>query len=561
MIDSKPYSKDHGETMNNLEGKIESVGKIFSSDFFFAIPDYQRPFAWDESNFQDLIDDLELARSGHQYFLGTLVLHKKEEKNLYDVVDGQQRITSLLILFACLRDLIDDPNFKKHLQGKIVQEENQVDGIPELPRISVKDRQTFREIVLAEGGTEKIYKADELAEPQTRYVKAITIFKSALNKYTQDELQNFTRFINQHCNIIYLATSTFDDAFRLFTIVNDRGRQLRRIDILKAQNISPDAIANSGIRERVARQWEDLENDIGEKEFESVLFAMRMILIKEKPQEDLFAEFENKIFKRGLLSKGEKFVDELKVYCDLYRRIFADKDYLTKTDPNALKFRAMIHIMDSEFEASEWRACLMFFAKKFAGDLFYEFMLVIEKVYLEQWVSGIRKDERFSIYSRILKLIDSKSKPSEILDEIKYNPATIVEAAKLKDMYRSRFAKYFLLRLEITASEHDVYKEINAKSIEHVFPRNPSDTSDWIKDEDYSEHIDVVDCIGNLVLLSKSKNSSASNHDFEVKKERYLKDRMSDYPRSLKITHESNWTIAKIKSNRDQLAEQIIVNP
>jgi uncharacterized protein with ParB-like and HNH nuclease domain len=130
--------------MNNIEGKIEKIGKVFSSDFFFTIPDYQRPFAWEESNFQDLIDDLISANGRGQYFLGTLVLHKKSEKNTYDVVDGQQRLTSLLILIACIRDLIEDQQYKKNLQGKIVQEENKVDGIPEMPRISVKDRQTFR---------------------------------------------------------------------------------------------------------------------------------------------------------------------------------------------------------------------------------------------------------------------------------------------------------------------------------------------------------------------------------------------------------------------------------
>ncbi|WP_395406892.1 DUF262 domain-containing protein [Pseudoduganella sp. UC29_106] len=139
--------------MQNIEGKIEPIGKLFSSDFFFTVPDYQRPFAWEESNFQDLVDDLEEARNGQQYFLGTLVLHKRGGKNNYDIVDGQQRITSLLILLACLRDMINDPKFKKSLQDKIVQEENKVDGIPELPRVTSKDRAIFRELVLGQDGT------------------------------------------------------------------------------------------------------------------------------------------------------------------------------------------------------------------------------------------------------------------------------------------------------------------------------------------------------------------------------------------------------------------------
>lgn len=547
--------------MNNLEGKIEQIGKVFSSDFFFSIPDYQRPFAWEENNFQDLIDDLISAKGGEQYFLGTLVLHKKSEKNTYDVVDGQQRLTSLLILIACIRDLITDKQFKKNLQGKIVQEENKVDGIPEMPRISVKDRQTFREIVLEENGTNKKYKENQLAEPQTRYIQAINIFKDALKKFTEEELQKFVQFINQRCTVIYLSTTTFGDAFRLFTIVNDRGRQLRRIDILKAQNISPDAIAIEATRDKVAKQWETMENEIGEENFESILFSMRMILIKEKPQEDLLSEFDKRIFGKGLLIRGEKFVDEIKIYCDLYRQIFTDKDYIPKESTNHLKFKAMIHIMDSEFEASEWKACLMYFAKKFNGASFYEFMLAIEKVYLNQWCGGVRKDERFGEYAKILKSIDQENQPEVIIKNTKNDQKSIIAAASSKNLYGSRYAKYFLLRLEVLSAENDFYKEINAKSIEHIFPQHPNTTSEWAKDPDFKEHLQIVNSLGNLVLLSKSKNSSASNHDFTIKKDKYLKDRISDYPRSLKITHEDTWTIAKIKTATTELSKIILNNP
>lgn len=547
--------------MQNIEGEIKSIGKLFSSDFFFSIPDYQRPFAWDEANFQDLIDDLETAQNGEQYFLGTLVLHKRGGKNNYDVVDGQQRITSLLILLACLRDMIIDEKYKKNLQEKIVQEENKVDSIPELPRITSKDRQIFRELILEKGGTLINKKQEDLAEPQTRYMQAISVFRQTLGKYNQGDLEKLVQFINQHCNIIYLATTSFDDAFKLFTIVNDRGRQLRRIDVLKAQNISPDAIPVDVTRDRVAKVWENLENDIGEKEFESILYSMRMIFIKEKPQEDLLAEFDNKIFKKGLLQRGEKFVDEVKAYGDLYRGIFIDKDYVSTADQNHLKFKAMIHIMDSEFEASEWRACLMFFAKKFIGESFYEFVLALEKKYLEQWVLGVRKDERFGAYSQILKSIESNAKAEDVIAAMNYDDAIIKKAASNPNFYTSRFAKYFLLRLEVIASEHDVYKEINAKSIEHIFPQKPSATSTWAKDVDFGEHSLVVNSIGNLVLLSKSKNSSASNHDFAVKKEKYLKDRVSDYPRSLKVTSEFEWTIAKIKANTAKIVAGILENP
>lgn len=550
-----------GIAVNQLESKTENIGKIFSSDFFFRIPDYQRPFAWDEENFADLVDDLIAAQGDKQYFLGTLVLHKKDDKNNYDVVDGQQRLTTLLILLACMRDILVDADFKRQLQGKIIQEANKVDGIPEKPRIEVKDRATFREFVLDDKGTTVSRRADDLLDPGKRYLQAVQVFRERFLKMSQENLQRFVQFVNQKCVLIYLSTTTFDDAFKLFTIVNDRGKQLRRIDILKAQNISPQAIVSQTTRERVAQEWETMENELGDSTMESILYAIRLIHVKDKPQEDLLKEFENRIFKKGLLAPGEKFVDEVISYGKLYRSIFVDKDYLPEDDAFHLRFKAMIHIMNQEFEASEWRACLMFFAKRFNGGKFYQFMLAIEKVYLSDWVRSIRKDERFETYSKILKAIESSATADEAISKVTYDKGIIESAVVHKNFYNAGHAKYFLLRLEVLASENDAHKEFSAKSIEHVFPQTPKAGSGWASDPNFSEHGGVVNTIGNLVLLSKGKNSAASNHDFDTKKSKYLKDRVSDYPRSIQIINEPDWTIAKIKAKTTEIQSIILNDP
>ncbi|MDB6155641.1 MAG: hypothetical protein JWL90_4094, partial [Chthoniobacteraceae bacterium] len=398
--------------MNNIEGKTEIVGKLFSSDYFFTVPYYQRPFAWDEENFVNLIEDLLSAVGEQQYFLGTLVLHKKDNKGTYDVVDGQQRLTSLIILTACCRDLINDTIFKAQLQNKIIQEANKVDGIAARPRIEVKDRAIFNQMILATAGTIIVKKSTDLAEPENRYINAITIFRKYLHPHPQEFLEKFSQFVNQKCVLIYLSTTSFDDAFKLFTIVNDRGKQLRRIDILKAQNISPEVVPSETVRDRLAHEWETLEKSLGENTLESILHMMRLIYVKEKPQEDLYSEFEKRIYKKGLLLPGEKFIDEVAAYGNLYQQIFMDKDYLDTHTEQHIQFKAMINIMNQEFDASEWKACLLSFAKKFSHTDFYEFVLLIEKVYLKDWVGGIRKDERFTTYSNVLKIIEKSAMSS-----------------------------------------------------------------------------------------------------------------------------------------------------
>lgn len=89
----------------------------------------------------------------------------------------------------------------------------------------------------------------------------------------------------------------------MFTIINDRGKQLRRIDILKARTISPDLINSELIRNSIAKTWEDHEKMLGEEEFENVLYLIRFIYLEEKPYNDLLFEYEEKIFKTNKLPR------------------------------------------------------------------------------------------------------------------------------------------------------------------------------------------------------------------------------------------------------------------
>jgi len=505
--------------MKNLDGKTVPIGALLSQEFFFRVPEYQRPFSWEADNFDDLIDDIVTASKDQEYFLGTIVLHKTDHKGNYDVVDGQQRLTSLMILLACLRDKVIDTDFRSGIQAKILQQKNVVDGIPQKIRLEVKDRKIFSEIVLTEGGTNVERKESDLPEPEWRYVNAVNVFRSKLFGLDESEVQSLITFLNQKCVVIYLATSTFDDAFRLFTIVNDRGKQLRRIDVLKSINIAPDVVTKESVRNRIAQRWEEFEKELGEATFESVFHLLRLVLLKDKPQGDLLKEFENRVFSKGTVAKGEPFVNLVFDYVGLYKKVFEDRDIVLEGDPEHNRYRALIHIMDAEFRASEWRACTLLLAHRFKGESVYEFCLRTEKVYLAQWVRGVRKDERYADYAKILGQIESAKNPKDVISSITYDADAIKEAVGIPNLYGAGFCKYVLLRLELVAAEHDVPKEFNAKSIEHVLPQTPEDDGYWAKHHALDEIHDYVNKVGNLVLLSKSKNSSARNFDFAVKKD------------------------------------------
>ena len=98
-----------------IEAKEVTVGKLFSPDFVFKIPIYQRPLSWEKDNFDQLFEDILDAINSEQkqYFLGSIILQEHEhDENRFDLVDGQQRINSLAILMAVIRDYTDISDLK-----------------------------------------------------------------------------------------------------------------------------------------------------------------------------------------------------------------------------------------------------------------------------------------------------------------------------------------------------------------------------------------------------------------------------------------------------------------
>jgi uncharacterized protein with ParB-like and HNH nuclease domain len=543
--------------MKNIDAVKKELKDLLSREFFYRVPEYQRPYSWDEEHFVDLIEDLLDAKKDQEYFLGTIVVHKKEGIN--DIVDGQQRLTTILILLACLRDLIEDENFKDSVQEKIIQKENVVDGIPQKVRIEVKDREIFNELIIPSGGTNTKRLSEKLPEPQWRYFKAIAVFKEHLGKLNQKALKEFTQFLSQNCIMIFLSTSTFDDAFKLFTIVNDRGKQLRRIDILKANNISPTLIKSEPVRNSLSQKWEEQEKNLGGETFENVLFLMRLILVGEKPQNDLLVEFEEKVFKKGIIEKGEKFVDLVCEYSQLYNDVFEDYNYFDNS-PFKHKLIGLMFIMNNEFKSNEWKAPVLLYLKKFKLVDFEKFIFLIEMKFLEGWVSNQSKDSRIVFFGNVIKFINASSTTTEILESsiLKYNIASITSGLD-GDIYYKSFCRYILSRLELLTTEHDVEKRLKAKSIEHILPQKPNSNSLWNRDFTPEQKELWTDRLANLVLLSKSKNSSAGNLDFQAKKMRYLQTRVTDYPRSIQVLKYDNWTV-QVLEKRQQESLNIILS-
>lgn len=245
-------------------GKIltekKTIKEIFS-EFWFRIPEYQRNYVWGDDEINELLNDLDYAMTNNSdgdYFLGSLVLQSREGKDdtdskekikyvEYDVLDGQQRLTSLLILLAVIKDLTEDPDLINTCSEAIYQRQNKYKQTPERIRLDYKIRDSvaaFIDIHLKNtGGTINDIMIRELADDnnisRANMANAILIFrKYFLSKEPFHEyLSNFAAYLFNNVLLIYVATEELEDAFRLFTILNSRGIPLTNSDILKSINL------------------------------------------------------------------------------------------------------------------------------------------------------------------------------------------------------------------------------------------------------------------------------------------------------------------------------------
>lgn len=465
-----------------------------------------------------------------------------------------------MILLACIRDLVEEEKVKSDLQGLIIQPEDTVREIDRRDRLLVKDRDMFAGMVSEIAGTDQDFDPRDFDEPSNRYAIARNVFREKLSKLSQDQLIEFMRFVSNRCILIYLEADTFDEAFRLFEVVNDRGKQLRRIDLLKSHNLNPDFVSSKAKRSQLATQWEQDEASIGEGDFESLFNIIRLIFTKSKPAEDLFSEFKKRIFNNGKMDQGEKFFSEVSRFVDIYKQIFQDYSYLKDHDLSN-HFRALISIMDSGLRTFEWRACVLSFARKYGRDYLYDFCLKIEKVTLTHAVSGIRKDERYDDFTTILTAIEKSKTAEECIGSIKYDEDAITKRLTEDDIYKKPYEKYVLLRLELAVAELDQIREFTARTTEHVFPQTPEEDSDWANQATEEERKTFVNKLGNLILLSQGKNSSASNKEFSEKKKKYLAKRVSDFPRSSQVLGYEEWNASVIEERTAEAASLVLKDP
>lgn len=536
------------------------------SDFWFLIPEYQRSYVWDTDNIQDLLDDLWFAflnKPESEYFLGSLVLKKTTETkfNEFEVLDGQQRLTTFFILMSVLRDASNNQDLKDACQDRIFQKENKYKGIPERIRIEYKIRDNvdsfIKKHVLEKDGTIKSEIKNLIDSKNvsiSHMANAIETMKSFFKEKTEKEIEDFGVFLGLKLIFIYVSTENREDAFRMFTILNNRGIPLTSADILKSTNIGE--ITDEKEREKYAKKWEEIEGELGD-DFDRFLSFIRTILVKEKARLNLLDEFEENIYKKGLLKKGKETIDLINNYKNIYDSIIK----LNSSDSLSNEYKNLLTIMDIGLPSGDWIPTILLYFNKFGNNRLYDFLKKVDYKFSSDWILQFTPTQRIDSMNAILKMVELSDSPEEILISSKLFSVNS-ESLRIilnEDVYGRRFARYILLKYEFLLGDNTVhlsnYKTI---SVEHILPQSPNDDSNWKKNFTDQDRTHFTHKLGNLILISKRKNSSLSNLDFSEKKSKYLNGRIDIFPSGKIFPKYKEWTADHITERQQTMIGELI---
>jgi len=566
--------------------KIESdkllVREVF--DIWFRIPEYQRPYVWDNDQVTELLDDVMQAAASNQegqYFLGSMVLQKKNKTENetsyveYDLLDGQQRLTTLFLIMAVVRDLTNDKVRIDTCQRSIFQMANHDDNIPERLRIVFDIREQVKdfinEFVKEQNGTSKEAELKLKINNNEEDVSIRNMAKAILTireYFSSNNIDDFFRFLRSNVLMIYVASEDLDDAFRLFTVMNNRGVKLRNSDIIKADNLGQ--INETHKRLEWAKKWEETESYFGE-DFDAFLSHLRSILVKQKAVASLLKEFENNIynpqsFDRNtkkysklppLLKKGEdtfKLIDQYKKH---YEQLFDN-------DNNSLygnfELYNYLHLMLKGFEADFWIAPLLKYYDKFKTVNLLDFVKALDNKFANDWIIGLTPTDRIQNMNAIIQTIDDATHPPNVLSNQSLNidNSDLIQILE-GNIYGKRAARYILLKLDLLYHGHTQKFDLpETISIEHILPQTPKEDSKWRIDFNDMDREYWTNKIGNLVLISRRKNASQGNKDYSEKKEKYFKNNVELFSNSIRIYNQYlAWTLSDLKNNHNEVLSKI----
>lgn len=523
--------------MSKLNVDQKNIGSLFSdkrSDFI--IPDYQRPYAWTEEECQTLWEDIfafafpdndcTKFNGDEEYYLGPIVTYKNENSKL-EVIDGQQRLTTLMLLlraFYVKFSRMEDPNSKKTRENieKCIWKTDEF-GNPNKAELKIdsevatdNDKDEFLEI-LRTGIAEDSQKS--------KYANNYRYFKKLIDEFLSEFPGYFsylpTRILN-NCILLPIEADNQNTALRIFSTLNDRGLPLSDADIFKAQFYK--YYSSKGEKDQFIKKWKELEETC-EKIFKSQsgtpmdeLFTRYMYFERAKQgMKSSTTEALRRFYERDnyAILKKDETLDNLTALADFWNDVAnQDKDrfsnrvlkklFVLNYAPNGMwNYFVSVYFMQNKDKEN-----------LLDEEKFYNFLdIIIPFIWAYAIYNPGVNALRTPVYAEMINIVDNKD---VTFDEFKFELSAIKNAIENYRYLNQRpVTKSMLTWWAFKDDNQDLLELSNTFEIEHIFAKNRQEN------EKSLVNIDNLESLGNKSLLEKRINIRASDYRFEDKKKYY----------------------------------------
>ncbi len=534
----------------------QNINEVFGE--WYTIPSYQRHYVWEDDQINQLLDDIKdnyIDHNNQEYFLGSYIIQSKIKEN--DLLDGQQRITTLFLLFAFLRDYELTPDsWRGECQDLIYQKPQKRTNTPSRVRLKYEIRGDVGKFIedniipnnKIKENWEIISDTKDKGNISISHIcNAIICFKNYFDNNKDIDLDKYISFICNNIVMIYISADTLEDAFRLFSIMNDRGVKLANADILKASNL--EKLANPSNVNYFAQKWEEKQEALG-VDFDRFLSYVRTIILKNRQKNNLLDEFENLIFKQGLLKQGEDFFNKIFALYETYDVA------IDLTENGNIAYCNLIRIMKASMPSTDWIPVVMCYYEKFKDEKLTDFTHKLACKSVADAVCGVQISKRIDNLGKLIKFIEESSNAKDILNAVQYFeiPKELFIEHISSDIYGRQYAKALLMLLEYKYQDNNIAKEFSKISIEHILPQNPKMESNWCVDFTEEDRVNTTHKVGNLCIIGAKKNTALGNLDYIEKRTKYFQKNIGNFARTLKIYNDypTQWKLTDFNKNQEQ---------
>ena len=559
--------------MSKLNVDQKTIMLLFSdkkSDFL--IPDYQRPYAWEEGQCQTLWDDIfsfafpdnnyENFNKDEEYFLGSIVTFENEN-NKKEVIDGQQRLTTLMLLLRAFYSKFGNmqDNNSKNTRERIAQCLWKTDefGEADLNKLKIdsevatdNDKDEFLEI-LRTGLVAK--------DQKSNYAKNYIFFQQKIDEFLSEFPSYFAYLparILQNCILLPIEAESQDTALRIFSTLNDRGLPLSDADIFKAQFYKHYGAKNQ--KDIFIEKWKELE-EISSRIFKPLngtpmdeLFTRYMYFVRSKQGiKSSTTEALRKFYEKGkyAILKQDETLPNLKILVDFWHDVYTQnserfsspilrKLFILNYAPNGMwTYFLSVYFLHNKNEKEQLDEIKLevFLNKVIAFVWGYAFS--------NPGVNALRTP----VYAEMINIVTDKEVN---FDEHKFDENSLLTAINNFEFKNGRpITRSMLTWWAFNNNDQAISTLSTSFDIEHIFARKRQENDKTLS------NLKNLEALGNKVLLEDKINIRAADYRF-IDKTKYYKGFTNDKGQVKEGTVISE--LVKLATEKTDFTENDIMN-